>query len=328
MAANGADFPFMLRPPVDSDLAGVFELVSASDIREFGEPDYSLEEFTADWKGVDLARNARIAVESGGRIVGYATCNGEGEFSGIDTEGYVHPEREGDGIGTALVRWTEERAAEFVPVAPDGARVAIQNPTNAYNAEATALLTGLGYDLERQFWRMRIVLTGPPGVSAPPGGIIFRQVVDDVDERRVWEAAEESFADHWGHRARPFAEWAKPRKRHGHDPSLWWMALDGDEVVGTLVGYVMPGDEGWIKDVGVRPAWRRRGIAVAMLERSFGSFFARGVTSVALGVDSQNQTGATYLYERAGMSVVRGFAIFEKELRAGERIANEDADGE
>lgn len=328
MDASDGDRPYTLRPPVDDDLPGVFELVSASDIREFGEPDSSLEEFTADWKGVDLARNARIAVEDGGRIVGYATCGGEGMFSGIDTEGYVHPEREGDGIGTALIRWTEERAADFVSLAPDGARVAIQNPTNVYNAEATELLAGLGYDLARQFWRMRIDLPGAPLVSTPPDGITFRQVVDDSDERRVWEATVESFADHWGHRARPFEEWAKPSKRHGHDPSLWWMALDGDNVVGALVGYVMPGDEGWIKDVGVRPSWRRRGIAVALLERSFGSFYSRGVKSVALGVDSQNQTGATHLYERAGMSVVRGFAIFEKELRAGERIADEDGVGE
>jgi len=328
MAANSEDRSYTLRPPVDDDLPGVFELVSASDIREFGEPDYSLEEFTVDWKGVDLTHNARIAVESRGRIVGYATCSGEGMFSGIDAEGYVHPEREGDGIGTALVRWTEERAKEFVSLAPDGARVAIQNPTNAYNAEAAELITGLGYDLARQFWRMRIELTGAPVVSTPPGDVMLRQVVDDADERRVWEATEESFADHWGHRVRPFEEWAKPRKRHGHDPNLWWMALDGDEVVGTLVGYVMPGEEGWINDVGVRSAWRRRGIAVALLERSFGSFFSRGVTSVALGVDSQNQTGATHLYERAGMSVVRSFAIFEKELRAGERIEDTDTDGE
>ncbi len=317
---------FTLRAPVADDLPGIFALVAASDIREFGEPDYSEEEFASDFGEVDYANDARIAVEPDGRIVGYATSGSDGNLTVVDAEGYVHPEREGDGIGTALVRWTEERAAAFVSLAPEGARVVIQNPTNAYNAEATAVLTGLGYDLARHFWRMRIDLPAIPETGPPPDGIVIRQVVDEADERRVWVATDEAFADHWGYRSQPFEEWARPRKRHGHDPSLWWMALDGDEIVGTLVGFVLPGQGGWIRDVGVRSPWRRRGIAVALLERSFGSFCVRGVPSVALGVDAQNESGATHLYERAGMKVTRGFAIFEKELREGERLADPESD--
>ncbi len=324
MGAETHPTTFTLRTPTDADLLGIFDLVTASDIREFGEPDYSLEEFTSDWRDIDHANDAQIAVEPGGRIVGYATSRGEGTYVSIDTEAYVHPEREGDGIGTALVRWTEERAAHFLTLALERARVTIQNPTNAYNSEATSLLTGLGYTLARHFWRMQIILAEAPTLSPAPDGIIIRQVQDDAEERRIWEATEEAFADHWGHRPQLFGAWAGHRKRHGHDPRLWWMALDGEEIAGTLVGYVLPETGGWIQNVAVRRPWRRRGIAVALLERSFASFFEQGVTTIALGVDAQNPTGATRLYERAGMSNIRGFAMFEKELRSGTTLTERD----
>jgi ribosomal protein S18 acetylase RimI-like enzyme len=38
-------------------------------------------------------------------------------------------------------------------------------------------------------------------------------------------------------------------------------------------------------------------------------------TPVGLEVDSENETGATHLYERAGMHVSRRYATYEKTLR-------------
>jgi ribosomal protein S18 acetylase RimI-like enzyme len=42
-----------------------------------------------------------------------------------------------------------------------------------------------------------------------------------------------------------------------------------------------------------------------------------GETTVALGVDSENPTGATRLYERAGMRILWRADVWEKELRPG-----------
>ena len=41
----------------------------------------------------------------------------------------------------------------------------------------------------------------------------------------------------------------------------------------------------------------------------------------ALGVDSESPTGATRLYERAGMHVERHFGIYQKTLREGDEPA-------
>ena len=54
-----------------------------------------------------------------------------------------------------------------------------------------------------------------------------------------------------------------------------------------------------------------------MLKHSFAEFYRRGTPKVELRVDAQNPTGATRLYERAGMHVTIQFDIYSKELRAG-----------
>ena len=67
-------------------------------------------------------------------------------------------------------------------------------------------------------------------------------------------------------------------------------------------------------DLAVRPASRRAGLGLALLESGFAALWRRGHTRVGLEVDSENETGATRLYERAGMKVTRRYATYEKVL--------------
>ena len=100
------------------------------------------------------------------------------------------------------------------------------------------------------------------------------------------------------------------------DAELIPVAWDGDEVVGVSLNYAKRmGDWGFIRTLAVREAWRRRGIGLALLHESFRRFAARGETTAALGVDSENPTGATRLYERAGMRVLWRADVWQKELR-------------
>ena len=45
---------------------------------------------------------------------------------------------------------------------------------------------------------------------------------------------------------------------------------------------------------------------------------------MALGVDAENPTGATRLYERAGMQIGQQYATYGKELRAGTELTDVD----
>jgi ribosomal protein S18 acetylase RimI-like enzyme len=56
---------------------------------------------------------------------------------------------------------------------------------------------------------------------------------------------------------------------------------------------------------------------MALLRHSFDAFHRRGTERVDLVVDSESPTGATRLYEQAGMRVSQHYAAFEKVLREG-----------
>jgi ribosomal protein S18 acetylase RimI-like enzyme len=116
---------------------------------------------------------------------------------------------------------------------------------------------------------------------------------------------------------------------NGYDPALWFLAMDGEEIAGICLNrktsYEDP-EIGWVSTLGVQRRWRNRGIGLALLQHSFGEFYRRGYRKVALGVDSQNLTGALRLYEKAGMKILRQFDVYEKELRPGEEISVQTLD--
>jgi len=62
---------------------------------------------------------------------------------------------------------------------------------------------------------------------------------------------------------------------------------------------------GVIASLAVRPAWRRRGLGLALLRNALGEFYRRGCGSVELLVDGDSLTGALRLYERAGVDITR-----------------------
>jgi ribosomal protein S18 acetylase RimI-like enzyme len=53
---------------------------------------------------------------------------------------------------------------------------------------------------------------------------------------------------------------------------------------------------------------------MALLLNAFRQFHERGERRVGLGVDADSPTGATRLYERAGMRVVEETAVYRKDL--------------
>ncbi|HEV2582694.1 MAG TPA: GNAT family N-acetyltransferase, partial [Ktedonobacteraceae bacterium] len=81
--------------------------------------------------------------------------------------------------------------------------------------------------------------------------------------------------------------------------------------------------DGWVNTLAVLRPWRKQGLGMALLLHSFREFYQRGKRKVGLGVDSQNLTGATRLYQRAGMHVAREHITYEKELRAGIELSTQ-----
>jgi ribosomal protein S18 acetylase RimI-like enzyme len=227
-----------------------------------------------------------------------------------------------------MLEWAESHAREASERSPEGARVTMQGDAVSSYAPANELLEGYGMTLMRHFWRMEIELDEPPPVSTLPEGIRIITFAEMPDGLAVYRVDVEAFADHFGHVPQE-EESGYKRFRHftieddEFDPTLWFLAMDGDEIAGISLCWHKDNEDpdmGWVSTLGVRRPWRRQGLALALLYHSFGEFYRRGKPRAGLGVDAASLTGATRLYEKAGMHVSRQFDAYEKVLRDGKDL--------
>jgi mycothiol synthase len=143
---------FRLDRAVAADAAAVAEVVVALESSLYGQSAFSQADLEDEWSDLDLEQDARV-VRDGDRIVGYGVVRDRGEL--WRTEGYVHPDALGRGIGKLIATWLEENAARR------GAR-RIQNSVLEADSAGGQLLESLGYGAGRVFREMRIELEAPP----------------------------------------------------------------------------------------------------------------------------------------------------------------------
>jgi mycothiol synthase len=161
-----------------------------------------------------------------------------------------------------------------------------------------------GYVYWRSSFSMEIELQDPPSAGLP-AGLELRTFREGADDSALIAALNDTFAEDpaW-HDVTPsnFREFYL--RARGFDPSLWFLAWDGEQLAGFALAYPQrSGDAtlGWIGTLGVGKVWRRRGLGEALLRIAFYELHARGLRRVGLGVDAENVTGALRLYERVGM---------------------------
>lgn len=287
-----------------------------------------------EWKApnFDPSRDIRLVFAPNGQMVGYIevwTTAKPPVHPWI--WGRVDPDFEGLGLGTWLLTWAEERARLALAEVPAelrfAPRVGIYRPAE----KSRQLFEDMGYHYIRSSYRMQIDMDEAPPAPVWPEGIIVRTYNPETDLEAIYRADVESFRDHFGFVEEPFEE-GLARFKHflteyeGFDPTLLFLAVDGNEVAGISLcrpnSYDDP-DLGYVNTLGVRRAWRKRGVGLALLRHSFCEFYRRGKRKVGLGVDASNLTGALRLYENAGMHIHMASDLFEKEIRSGKEISVE-----
>ena len=70
----------------------------------------------------------------------------------------------------------------------------------------------------------------------------------------------------WGRPRGTFERFVRETEVENFDPSLWFLAMAGDETVASPSARRWPG--GWINVVGVRRPWRKRGLGLALLRHA------------------------------------------------------------
>lgn len=303
---------YSVRAASRDDAAAITEMFIEQETLMNGDAESTVEDLYDDWStpGFDMERDS-WAIFSGDELVGYVAIVKNIPPDIYVAYGGVRPSHYGNGLGTFLFESVERRAAEIA-----GGPASVRQWVDAKDEAAIAIAKERGYSFVRRFWRMDVPLDAELADVSDPGGITIRAFAKGQDERTAHAVLETAFTEHWGYTPRSYEESATSRwEAEWFRPDLSLVA----EADGRMVAVCINGprlDDGYVEDIGVLPEWRGKGIAEALLRRSFSIFTELGFKRASLNVDSDNSTGAMRLYERVGMEPGTCYDVYEARVGA------------
>jgi len=270
-----------------------------------------------------------LLVEGPAGLVAYGRVTWEKEHAApiyvYPTSVFVHPAARGQGLGRALLAWLEARAlvvaAEQGLPQPPEAEAYWQSDSDDRETAKINVLTRAGYAPVRYFYKMvRPTLDDIPDRRLPAG--LEVRPARPEHYRTIWAAANEAFLDHWGEVEQTEEDYERWVNNASHfQPEIWKVAWDTatNEVAGSVLGYIVAEENlknnrlrGWTENISVRRPYRRQGVASALIAANLRELKARGMTEAALGVDTENPTGALGVYESMGFRPVQRSAAYRK----------------
>lgn len=313
----------ILRPLSPADLGAVFELNRAVEIADAIPLVTSLAEFE-DWLSephFDLSADSRGA-EVDGSLVGFARVwhrpSGQREERAY-LLGAVHPHHRRQGIGSQLFEWQFDRARRRLEAGP--AHLPRYVRAQAYDFETGARSLYQRHGLQPVRYQDELLRSLEGDLVPPKLGSTTITPWDDGRSEEARTVYNQAFADHWGSTPRDPATWRHFIGSTGIRTDLSHLAVDSGRVVGLALNAHYPDDEalsgrrdGWIFQLAVLGSHRRRGIGSALITSSLRSFRDAGFTHAALGVDSENPTGAYRLYEAMGFRRMTRSVVYQSPL--------------
>ncbi len=315
---------YVLRAVTLDDASILADVFNAATLGEAGVTWTTADDILGDLQtpGFSLERDAALVEDETGAVVaGFLLLADDPQTRYAFALGLIHPEAWGRGLGSFVTALGEARAARRLESAPPG-RKTVHVSRFVQNEAAAQLFRDHGYRPVRTFWSMTRDLNDGATNPGLPEGLELRPFVEARDAGAVHAALTEAFEDHWGAGTQPYEVWHHDRIANpgaNFDPSLWYVAVEGDAIAGALIGAAgtgMDSEAGSVEELGVRRQWRGRGLGLALLHSAFDAFRRRGLSRSVLIVDSENPTGATRLYDRAGMTMELAWDRWEKELFA------------
>lgn len=322
---------FTTRPATMDDVEIITDLLNTCSVAYTSNPSVTINDMNSFFTspGFDITANTLLTFTSDGKLVGYYDVDDTRPIPvKISVWGRTHPAYESLGIATNGMAWAENRARKTVPRLPEGVRVVMNCHTLSTVTQAGRFLLNHDMKLTRHFWQMVIDFDKPIPEPVWPKNITLISYAKQQDLAALFRAEADAFKDHWGHIEEPEDEGLK-RFRHWiendeeFEPGLWLLAMDGDEIAGFSLCRRRSYDDaemGWINVLGVRRPWRKQGLGLALLHHSFNIFQQRGKKQAGLAVDASSLTGATRLYDKAGMHIDRQSDLYQKVLRDGKDL--------
>ena len=258
----------------------------------------------------DLDR-ASLAAFDGDRMVGYTISvwhpNAEREHR-VRMDGGVHPAYRRRGLGTRLVRFGVTAARDVHALHHPTIPLVVDAQKGEHIPGVKELMTGEGFTPVRYYQHMEHPLGDAIPDSAVPDGLRI-EPWSEANDAEFLLIRNESFLDHWGSSPMTPELWLSRIRNHAFQPDVSFLLRDPADgtPAGMLVTMYWEADtqatgvrEAHFMLIGTRRAYRKRGVASALIAHALREATARGYDRAGLGVDSANPTGAFGVYERAG----------------------------
>jgi mycothiol synthase len=323
-SASAVDGVTFRRAVVPDDLTPMNDVANVARLSEGTEWVTSYEAFRTYYENLsncDLTTDLVIA-ERDGVLIGYGRASWHDEVNGervYDITVLAHPDHAATLMGP-LHDMVEARLREIAASHPPGPKHLQAESTDGATIR-TAVLEARGYlPVRYGFYMLRPNLDDLADADLPDGFEVRPVQPDHL--RAIFEAEQEAFRDHWGASVPTEEDFrrfvADPNEG---DTSLWQVAWAGDEVAGMVRAYINAEENerlhrrrGMVENISVRRPYRRRGLARALIARAIRALRERGMTEGALGVDTENPSGALRLYESCGFVAVKRDAVYRKPL--------------
>jgi mycothiol synthase len=314
------------------DYPGMLACINGSKAADGSERSETIVEMTNNYAHLHHSNpeTDMLLAEIDGQVVGYSRVWWDIDLYAQQWTGFqvafVLPDWRRKGIGSAFLRFDEQRLAQIYAQLKSSGEIPLEMPA-VYDAFVTESMVDTANLLERNGYkaiRYAFDMLRPDLESIPecplPAGLEVRPVLTE-QVRLIWEASNEAFQDHWGYMPEPWEEFERLQKDPDYDPTLWRVAWDGDQIVGMVLSFIDKDQNeeygrkrGYTENICVRRAWRKMGLAKALIALSLQALKERGMTEAGLGVDAENLTGALQLYERMGYQVIKRNTIYRKAL--------------
>ncbi|MHA7263825.1 GNAT family N-acetyltransferase [Arthrobacter sp. TMN-37] len=307
--------------PIDAqDIGPWHELIlrmAAEDKPDWIEERADLEQALGSSKN-DPREDTILGLDAEGTVRAFGRVSMNPDSVKVHSAGGVDPAWRRRGIGRAVFAWQKHRArARLARAGVEGG--VLRTYVEERNPSHVALLELTGSTVVRYFTEMTRPLADPIPELAIPAELDLVTFHDAISDG-VRLAHNDAFADHWGSEPRDDESWGFVTA-HPEFRADWSLALV-DRETGAVAAYQMasydPGSiellgraEGYTDLLGVRRAWRGRGLAPALLAEAMRRFRAGGMDSAGLGVDTENPTGALGLYERMGYRPTQRSLVFD-----------------
>jgi mycothiol synthase len=304
------------RPIGPDDLEAIVELAQSCYAVDGGigflfEPDYIKSLYLPDEPGSGTG-----AFTPDGRL---AACSSVSIHGGPGRQrarmvGLVRPDVRRQGIGTYLMQWSQEQARKLLAGIAGEPKV-MQVATESLTEPAHRLYLAHGFACVFEELVMEMDLHLPLPDRPLPQGITITHWQPELADQ-FFQAYHTAFRERPGFPGYSAAEWIAQVTEDDLMPEWSLLACADREPVGFVIGNIdlttdPPG--GYIWQVGVIPAQRRRGLASALLAESMRRMQAAGARSALLAVHLNNP-GAIEAYAQLGFTTVGRRARYERML--------------